>query len=63
MPDEILSREEIARQADQAAQRSVAKDRCEPNPFTPNTDAWRQWKVDFERYLVLHSAPESESSA
>jgi hypothetical protein len=63
MPDEILSREEIARQADQAAQRSVAKDRCEPNPHTPNTEAWLIWHNAFSRYLLLHSCPEGEGGA
>jgi hypothetical protein len=60
---EIVSREAIAKQADQAAQRSVANDRCEPNPYAAGPVAAREWDVAFQRYLLLHSNPEGEASA
>jgi hypothetical protein len=55
---EIISREEIARQADQAAMRYCRTGRMEANPFAPDTDAWKWFKVDFERYCLLHSSVE-----
>jgi hypothetical protein len=63
MPDEILSREAIAKQADAAAMRSVASSKCEPNPYAAGTVAAREWAVAFERYLLLHSNPEGEGGA
>jgi hypothetical protein len=60
---EVLSREAIAKMADQIAQRVTRTGRMEPNPFAPQTDAWKQFKADFERYLLLHSNPEGEGSA
>ncbi len=58
MPDEIISREAIARQADAAAQRSVAVGAIEANPHAPNTAASRIWAAAFNRYLLLHSSVE-----
>jgi len=55
---EILSHEEIAKLADRTAQRVAQSGRMEPNPFAPDTDHWRQFKVAFERYLVFHTAPD-----
>lgn len=60
---EIPEREAIARQADQAAQRSAASGRCEANPYAPNTEQARVWAAAFERFLLLHSNPEGEGSA
>lgn len=58
MSDQILSREEIAQMADRAAAQCARTGRVPANPFAPHAPEWRQFKVDFERYLVLHTAPQ-----
>ncbi len=60
--DEVMSRQEIARQADAAAMRSVATGRCEPCPYAAGTEAAKQWKCSFERSLLAHSNPDAEGS-
>jgi hypothetical protein len=56
--DQILSRESIAQDADLAAQRCVAHGMEQPNPHVEGTEAARIWTAAYERYLLLHSAPE-----
>jgi hypothetical protein len=60
MPDEIISRETIARLADNAAARWVANHKAEkptcPFDLHMQPDAFKAWKADFERQLVRHSA-------
>ena len=55
---EILSRAAIARMADQAAQHFVRTGRMEAPPFAPESDQWKQFFVDFQRYIELHTAPQ-----
>lgn len=63
----VISRESIARLADAAAQRWVANPAsAKPsNPFNRfgQPCAHAAWHASFERFLVLHSAPEGEASA
>lgn len=66
MSEPILSREEIARRADEAARAFAAAGQGADKPANPypiNSDAAVAWKAAFERYLLLHSAPEGEASA
>jgi hypothetical protein len=63
----IISREVIARLADNAAAR-WAKSPTSPKPTCPfdehlQPEAFKAWRATFERYLLLHSAPTAEASA
>jgi len=63
----IISRETIARLADHAARKWAGnpEGRKPESPFDPITqpEHHREWKAAFERFLVLHSAPDAEASA
>lgn len=63
----IVSRETIARMADGSARHWCANP-TEPKPANPfdsvvAPDHARAWQAAFERFLLLHSAPEAEGSA
>jgi hypothetical protein len=60
---EIISREAIAKMADQAAQLYARTGRMEACPYAPGTDEAKVWAAAFERFLILHSNPEGEASA
>lgn len=67
MPDLIVSREAIARMADEAAAQ-WATHPSTPKPANPfdehlHPEHHRAWKASFERELLRHSAPEAEGSA
>jgi hypothetical protein len=55
---EIILREEIAKLADQDAQRYARDGRKKPNPFAPLTDAWAAYEAAFDRYYAIHTAPQ-----
>ncbi len=54
---EILSRDQIAKMADQAAQNYTRTGRMPANPFAPGTDAAKAFGAAFERYYLLYTAP------
>lgn len=63
----LVSRELIARLADNAAARWTARPEL-PKPTCPfnqelQPDHAKAWKASFERALVFHSTPECEVSA
>jgi len=45
----IITREQIARQADEAAQATARTKQIAPNPYPPGSDAGAAWKASFER--------------
>lgn len=61
--DPIISRQAIAEDADRAAQRCVMTGMAQLNPHLYGTEAAACWKCSYERFLLLHSAPEAEASA
>lgn len=63
MPEPVLTREAVATLADHAARVAAITGRDQANPFPAGSDAAACWKVDYERYLQMHSAPEAEGSA
>lgn len=67
MPDQIIDREEIVRQADAAAMRCAASGRIEANdaqPYAPDSEEGRIYAAAFQRYLLKHSSVEDcEGSA
>ena len=66
MSEPVVTREEIARQADEAAQAYAAGPADAPpppNPYPTGSDAAAAWHAGFCRYLLLHSCPEGEASA
>lgn len=66
MSEPIITREEIARQADEAARRFAQAPRgAEPpaNPHPAGSDAAAAWDASFQRQLLWHSAPDAEASA
>lgn len=63
MADPVVPRDLIAQQADEAARRFVQTGRQEWCPYPFGSEAAAAWKASFERYLLQHSAPESEASA
>lgn len=57
----ILTRETIARQADEAARQfasAPAGAEPPPNPFPIASDAAAAWHASFCRYLLLHTSDE-----
>jgi hypothetical protein len=60
MNEPVLSREEIARDADLAAAFFVAGGKKPRNPFDEHVrpEAHAAWKAAFERYLLAHSVPD-----
>ncbi len=63
MPETIMSREAIARSADEAAE-AWARNPDGPKPQNPfdaivQPEHHRVWACDFERQLVRHSCPDS----
>lgn len=66
MSEPIITREEIARQADEAARlfSTAPKDASPPaNPYPAGSDAAAAWAASFQRQLLWHSAPDAEASA
>lgn len=64
MSEPIVTRQEIARNADRAACAfSAGAQWASTNPYPVGSDAAAAWKASFERYLLLHSVPEGEASA
>jgi hypothetical protein len=63
MSEPIVTRERIARDADEAACEFVRTGRKPANPYPIESDAHREWSVSFARYLLAHSAPDAEASA
>lgn len=61
--EQILSREEIALDADAAAQRFIATGVEQENPFVSGTEAHREWRASYQRFLLKWSAPEAEGGA
>jgi hypothetical protein len=63
MSEPVVSREAIAKHADRAA-KDFAQSGAKPmNPFPSETEAAAAWRACYERFLLLHSAPEAEGSA
>ena len=58
MNQQITSRQEIAADADAAAQRFVKTRIEQDNPFVSGTEAHREWKASYQRFLLLHSSLE-----
>jgi hypothetical protein len=52
-----LSREAIAVQADEAAQRTTAGGLMQANPYEAGTDDAKCWHAAYCRYLLKYSAP------
>lgn len=63
MNDPIISRESIAQDADAAAQRYVATGVEQDRPYVSGTEASREWRASFQRYLSEHACPEAGASA
>lgn len=67
MADAIVTRESIARQANQAAKLAAADPRKPrpPNPYCEHLqpEHHREWNASFERQLQWHLSPEGEGSA
>lgn len=64
MTHQITSSQEVAADADAAAQRFVATGVEQDCPFVSGTEASREWRAAHQRYLLLHSAAEgSEGGA
>ena len=64
----LIAREEIAKRADQAAQRSVKSGRIEANDAMPaefahDSEAGRIYAAAFQRQLLKHSCPDVEGAA
>jgi hypothetical protein len=55
--------EQIAKQASDAAKRTVTTGELEANEYPQDTDEARIWKAAYERYLLLHGSPNAEGSA
>lgn len=62
MTDPSIRRVTIAEQANLAAQRTAQTGEIERNPHEGTPDAG-EWQRAYERYLLLHTMPESEASA
>jgi hypothetical protein len=56
MNDPIISRQEIAADADLAAQRYVITGVEQDCPYVSGTEASREWRREFERSLLKWSA-------
>jgi hypothetical protein len=54
----ILSRQAIAEDADRAAQRYVLTGVEQDCPYVSGTEAHREWRAAYQRYLLLHSSLE-----
>jgi hypothetical protein len=64
MTEAIVSRQEIAADADAAAQRYVITGVEQDCPYVSGTEASREWRAAYQRYLLLHSSGEGvEASA
>jgi hypothetical protein len=59
MNEPILSRQQIAVDADAAALRAVNHGVEQPNPHLVGSDAHAAWHAAYCRYLLKHSAPET----
>lgn len=61
----IVTREQIAAQADAAARKYARRECSEPppNPYPLISDAAAAYAASFERALLWHTAPEAEGSA
>jgi hypothetical protein len=59
----LLPRAQVCQQADEAAREAVRTQSMPACPYPIGSDAAAAWKVCLERYLLLHSSPESEASA
>lgn len=63
MSEPVVSRQMIARIADEAARVMVETGRRPVNPYPVGSDAAAAFRAALERYLLLHSAPEAQASA
>lgn len=66
MPEPIISRELIARQAGRAAEVAAANPKAPPppNPYCPTMqpEHHREWEASFTRQLHWHGAPHDGES-
>lgn len=66
MSEPILPRAVIAQAADAAARDFAHAPKGVPvpvNPYPIGSDAAACWRAAFQRYLLLHTAPDEETSA
>lgn len=64
MNEQVISRERIARQADEAARQTVRTGLTVPNPYTSGTEAASAWEASYRRYIIAHaSTSDTEGSA
>ena len=61
MTGQIISRQELAADAEVAAQRAVQFGVEQPNPHEPGTEAHAVWAAAYARYVVLYSTGEASA--
>jgi hypothetical protein len=63
MPDQIISREAIAKDADLAAQRFVEHGVDQPCPHPEGTEAALIWKTAYARFTAYYRDPAAEDGS
>lgn len=58
MNETVTSRQAIADDADAAARRFVATRVEQDCPYVSGTEAHREWRASYQRFLLLHSSVE-----
>ena len=61
MSDPVISRQQLAADAEAAAQRAVQYGVEQPNPHEPGTEAHAVWGASYARYVVLYSTGEASA--
>jgi len=61
MTDPIISRQELAADAEVAAQRAVQFGVEQPCPHEPGTEAHAVWAASYARYVVLYATGEASA--